>query len=149
MKRFNLIQNLRKLVKLKFSSLDVFQRVFTLLLFLLERWKWKTNTSLSDYRTVGPAACRTNGLSDYSYAPVSVLGDFDLILYFTLREYYTERGSFKIHYVKQSLIALMFGFSPTSIIQVKTATPPFSYRQLRNHIMVSHAILWDKLKVIN
>ena len=24
---------------------------------------------LSNYRTVGPAGCRTNGLSDYSYAP--------------------------------------------------------------------------------
>ena len=25
---------------------------------------------LSDYRTVGPAGCRTNGLSNYSYAPL-------------------------------------------------------------------------------
>ena len=60
----------RKIIKLKLWSLDVFLRMFTLLLFLLERWKWKTNTSLWDYRAVGPAGCRTNGLSDYSYAPV-------------------------------------------------------------------------------
>jgi hypothetical protein len=30
-----------------------------------------------------------------------------------------------MHDIKQSLIALMFGFPPTSIIQVKTATPLF------------------------
>ena len=39
------------------------------MLFLLEQWKWKTNTSLSDYRAVELSDCRTNGLSDYSYAP--------------------------------------------------------------------------------
>ena len=47
----------------------VFRRNFTLLLFLLERCKWKTNTSLSDYRTIGLSDCRTNGLSDYSLPP--------------------------------------------------------------------------------
>jgi hypothetical protein len=31
--------------------------------------KVKNNPSLSDYRTVGPASCRTKGLSEYSYAP--------------------------------------------------------------------------------
>jgi hypothetical protein len=31
--------------------------------------KVKNNPSLSDYRTVGPAGCRTKWLSEYSYAP--------------------------------------------------------------------------------
>jgi hypothetical protein len=43
-------------------------RMFPLFLILLERWKWKTNTSLSDYRAVGLSGCRTIGMSDYSYA---------------------------------------------------------------------------------
>jgi hypothetical protein len=51
---------------------SVVQQFFSYImgLFLLERWKWKTNTSLSDYRAVRlsdcrPAGCQTNGLSDY------------------------------------------------------------------------------------
>jgi len=59
---------------LPFRSLDAFTRIITVLLFLLERWKWKTNTSLSNYRDVASncrtTGCRTNGLLDYSYAPI-------------------------------------------------------------------------------
>jgi hypothetical protein len=43
----------------------VFPRIFMLLLFLLVRWKWKTNTSLSDYRTLGLSDCEISGLSVY------------------------------------------------------------------------------------
>ena len=56
---------------------------------------------------------------------LTVLGDLETWFYlnFTFRDWYTERGGYKIHDIKQILIALMFAFPPTSIIQVKN--PPF------------------------
>jgi hypothetical protein len=36
-----------------------------------------------------------------------------------------EIANFNIRKYSENLIALMFGFLPTTIIQVKTATPPF------------------------
>ena len=35
----------------------VFPPIFTLLVFLFERWKWKTSASLSDYRNIGLSGC--------------------------------------------------------------------------------------------
>jgi len=66
-------QIFKKICQTKALELSyVFPRIFTLLLFLLEWWKWKANTSLSDYGNVGLLDCRTNELLDYSYTPIKI-----------------------------------------------------------------------------